>query len=99
MSPGTRQPYRAKQAVYIVTAPPDYKPQRPWDVLPSFLSGELYAKNLTMNAAHGIARTFNALALRDHCHGKWDRRWAIVSKHLKSRRHGRHPLAAKGGGL
>jgi len=94
---------KAKQAVYLVLTPPEFRPTSLWDVAPSFLSGELYAKNLTMDAAHYTARTFNKVAMEHRQRHDWDHRWAIVSKHLKARNYGKHPLAStqvgKGGAL
>ena len=77
-------PSRGKQAVYVATLPDAYRPQRPWDVPPSFSQAELRAKNLTMSEAHGFARAFNKAQLAG---GLVDRRWAFVLKHLKSQRH------------
>jgi len=88
---------KGKQAVYLVVTPPEFRPVRPWDVAPSFLSGELYAKNLSMDGAHHAARVFNKRAVQSRQDHTWDHRWAIVSKHLKARRYGKHPLAGKGG--
>jgi len=90
--------YRGRQAVYLVTVPGDWKPSSPWSVPPSFASGELYAGNLPMYQAQGFARTFNKRQIQARMP---DGKWAIVSRHLKARRHGLHPLAVAeiGGGL
>jgi hypothetical protein len=77
---------RWKQAVFIVTTPPDFKPQRPWDVPPSFAVGTLYAKNLSIREAVGFARTFNKRAVQARERHQWDHRWAILSKHLRPHR-------------
>lgn len=93
------RPQKGKQAVYLVTVLPDFVPQRPWDTLPGFSHGELFARNLTSTQALNFARTHNKKALLDREQHQWDRKWAIVAKHLRSLRDGRHPLAgrAKGG--
>jgi len=76
---------RGRKAVYIVTTGPDFTPQRPWDVPPSFCSGVLYVKNLDLREALGFARSFNKRAVEQREAGRWDRRWAILSRHLKAR--------------
>jgi len=86
-----------RQAVYLVTTAADFRPQRPWDLPPRILSAELHSKNLAMYQAQGFARVFNAKQLTASQRGSWDCKWAIVAKHIKARRHGRHPNAVKGG--
>lgn len=93
------RPHKGRQVVYLVTVPPDFVPQRPWDVLSGFSDGELYARNLTSTQGLNFARTHNKKAILDREQGQWDRRWAIVVKHIRSLRDGRHPLAGKGGAL
>ena len=76
--------------MFIVTVPADWKPQRPWDVPPRFESGELHTKNLPMYQASGFCRVFNKRQLQENMP---QRKWAIVSKHLKARNAGEHPDA------
>lgn len=50
---------KGKQAVYLVSVPTDWKPQRLWDRPPAFSQGVLHARNLTPRDAIGFARSFN----------------------------------------
>ena len=93
---------RGKQAVYILTAGPTFKPQRPWDWPPEASRVVLHAKNLPMRSAIGFARTFNKAQLQRSQAGTWDRRWAIVARHIRGSwkpRHGSQPERSKGGAV
>ena len=83
---------KGKQAVYIGTVPPDWKPCSFGSVPPSFTDVELFEKNLQMWQATGYARTFNKSQLQNRLPG---RKWAIVARHLRTRRIGEHPDAIK----
>lgn len=74
---------RGKQAVFILTVAPTFKPQRPWDWPPEATSCVLHARNLPMPTAIGFCRTFNKAALQRSQRGDWDRKWAIVARHLR----------------
>jgi hypothetical protein len=71
---------KARNAVYVVTVPESFRPERPWTFPDQISAGELYAKNLAMVHALGFVRTFNkrqlALNFAEH-------RWAIVVKQTK----------------
>lgn len=84
---------KGRQAVYLVDVPADWKPQRLWDVPPSFSRGELYAKNLKPKEALGFARTHNKNEVQAIQAGRGTGKWAIVSKHLRPRWRN-HPLQA-----
>ncbi len=66
---------RSFASVMIIQLPEDFKPQRPWNMPPSFSGGELYATQLTHSGATRFANTFNKRQLQD---GLPDRRWAIA---------------------
>lgn len=81
---------KGRQAVYLVSPPPDWKPQRPWDFPPSFSTGQLVAKNLTPQTAAGYARTANKATLERFQRDKTPiDKWAIVGRHLKANWHDR----------
>jgi hypothetical protein len=68
-----------RTALFIVTTPPDFRPQRAWHVPDAFTAGTLYMKNMSVHEARGFARTFNAKQIQLFEHGKWDHSWMIVS--------------------
>jgi hypothetical protein len=72
-----------KAAVYIVTVPEDWKPQRPHDYPNGFTSGELHVKNVSGSAAVGAAFVFNK---RQMAAGLPDRRWAIATRWVDIKR-------------
>ena len=87
-------PYHVKgrQAVYVCSVPPGFKPQRLWDFPAEILSARLHAKNLPMRDALGFARAYNQGQVQalQHEHRPIES-WAIVCRHLKPNWHG-HPL-------
>lgn len=76
------QTLKGRQAVYLVDVPPGWKPQNLWHVLPGFTSGELHAKNLSMQSALGFARIHNKAAVERLQAGQ-PATWAIVCRHLR----------------
>lgn len=81
---------KGRQAVYLVSPPPDWKPQRLWDFPPVFSDGQLVARNLTPQTAAGYARTHNKGVLERFQREKIAiDRWAIVGRHLKANWHDR----------
>ena len=74
--------YGEKAAVYLVTVPADWKPQRPWDYPPTFEGGELYVKNVSGTQAAGAAFAFNKKAIGDSMK---DRRWAIAARWVRQK--------------
>jgi hypothetical protein len=77
-----------RNAVYLITVPDDFRPQRPWELPPGIVAGELYAKNLAMAHALGFVRCFNK---RQMDLGLPDRRWAIAIHHARFRWDGPEP--------
>ncbi len=45
--------WRAKNAVYLVTVPEEFEPQRPWDLPDELVDAELYQKNLSLDHVLG----------------------------------------------
>jgi hypothetical protein len=72
-----------RTALFTVTVPPEFKPQRPWDVPPGFSTATLYMKNLGVHVARRFARLFNARQVQLLQRGQWDRTWMIVSSCCK----------------
>ena len=68
-----------RTAVYIVTTPPEFRPQRPWTVPDSFSNATLFAKNQSVTDGRRFARMFNAKQVQLCETRQWDHRWAIVS--------------------
>lgn len=83
---------RGKQVVAIGILPPDVKVRSAWDIPQQLESVEVYARNLTMDQAQGFVRTFNKRALEERLP---ERKWAILCKHTRARRHGEHPDAIR----
>jgi hypothetical protein len=73
---------RAKNAVYVVTVPETFRPQRPWDLPPQTSDGELWAKNVTLSEARDFVRVFNK---RQLLRGLTDHKWAMAIKHVRCR--------------
>jgi len=67
---------RAKDAVFLVRVPEDFKPQRPWHLPERADSIELCLGNVAITHALGFCRVFNARQLRL---GLSDRLWAIYA--------------------
>ncbi|MCC6126009.1 MAG: hypothetical protein IT426_13675 [Pirellulales bacterium] len=84
----------ARIAVLIVQTAEDFKPQRPWNVPETILSGRLFAKNLFSTQAKHFTRTFNKNALENKMAGLWDRTWAIVVPCVKPKHWGRSSTAS-----
>ena len=63
-----------KNAVYLVTVPEEFRPERPWELPAQILGGELYVKNIILGHALGFAGAFNKRAMEL---GLPDRKWAI----------------------
>ena len=80
---------RPKQAVYLVSVPETFRPQRPWDLPPVAWDLDLHAKNLPMPDALGFARAFNKARVQASQAGQPIGQWAIVAKHLRPRRSGK----------
>jgi len=80
--------WRAKNAVYLVTVPETFQPERPWDLPDQVVEAELYAKNLALVHVLGFCRTFNSRQLRL---GLPDRKWALAIKHTRFRWDGPRP--------
>lgn len=75
---------RGRQAVYLVTVPPDWKPQRLWDWPPTFTDGQLVAKNLPPASALGYCRTYNKNRVEAQQQGGEPiGTWALYVRHLK----------------
>ena len=83
-----------RQSIYLITTPAEFRPQRPWDTPPSFVTAELYVANVGLFDAVGFARVHNCNQLRrlQANNGQWDRHWAVVIRHLKPCRPSRSPL-------
>lgn len=89
-----------RTALYTVTVPPDFKPQRAWHVPSGFTNGTLYMKNLAVHDARRFARLFNTKQVRLLEAGQWDHTWMIVSsccRPSKWRESNEQPQAVKGG--
>ncbi len=82
--------HRGRQAIYLVVVPADFRPCSFWTVPDSFTDAVIVAKNLHMWEALGYARSHNRRAVQNRVPG---RKWAIVARHIKSRRTGEHPDA------
>ncbi len=82
--------HRGRQAVFIGTPPDDWGPVSLWSVPPSMTDLICYEKNLAMIVALGFARAHNKKQLQN---SKGNRRWAIVSRHLKAKHACEHPDA------
>jgi hypothetical protein len=90
-----------RTAVYLVTTPPEFRPDRPWTVPDSFMDATLFAKNQSVTDARHFVRTFNFKQVQLCQSGKWNHQWAIVSSCCRpSKWHeddGQRPVVAKGG--
>ena len=84
---------KGKEAVYLVTPAPGWKPQRLWDWPPSFSQGVLHARNLAHRDAIGYARSHNKGAVERLQSGQ-PSQWAVVSHYLRPKY---RPAVAKGG--
>jgi hypothetical protein len=73
--------HKGRESVFLVVLPEDYKPQRPWDVPDGFTAAELFIKNVAMSQARSFCRLYNWRQIQ---RGLPDRRWAIVSRHLRA---------------
>ncbi len=82
--------HKGRQAVYLGVVPIDWKPCSLWSVPPSLSDVELYEKNLSMRDALGYARAHNKRELQNN---RGNRRWAVVSRHLRARCACEHPDA------
>lgn len=80
-----------KSAVYIVTVPDQFRPQRPWDFPQLFTGGEVFTRNVNVAQARGFVFCFNK---RQMALGIPDRKWAIAAGHAKQRWHDREREAA-----
>jgi len=73
-----------RQAVFLVTPPDDWKPERPWSFPPFFANGQLVATRQTAAEAAGFARLYNKRALEQFQRDKEPvTSWAVVFRHLK----------------
>ena len=76
---------RPKNAVLLLTCPPDWKPQRVHDLPPDILGCRFYARSLPINMAIEIARAFNKDALKpDEFKGEW----CVTVRALKTHAYG-----------
>jgi len=83
-------------AVYIVTTPAGFAPQRAWHYPESFTDAALHARNLLAGEAKQFARVFNDRALLQKQRGAWEGKWAIVANYLRPDRNVRR-CAGTGG--
>ena len=67
-----------RTAVYLVTTPPEFRPDRPWTVPGAFTGATLYQKNLPVHEARTFARLFNARQVSLCQQRTWDHSWMIV---------------------
>ena len=68
-----------RTAIFVVTAPPDFRPQRAWTLPDTFTSATLHMKNLSVHQARQFVRLFNARQVQLLERGEWDHLWMIVS--------------------
>jgi hypothetical protein len=73
----------ARTALFTVTTPPDFLPQRAWDVPETFTDAKLYAKSLPVHEARNFARLWNTRQVRLCRRDEWDHTWLIVSSCCK----------------
>ena len=88
---------RGHQAVYLVTPPPGWKPQRLWDFPPEFTTGQLVARNLRPADAAGYARSHNKAAIEQSQRGEPIATWAIYARQLRPNWRPRKQGQAQGG--
>lgn len=88
---------KGRFAVYLITPPPDWRPQRPWDWP---LSGvvRLHERNLTAPAAIAFCRVHNADEMkRNHHEHEPIQGWAICCYRVKPRWHAERAQGQRGG--
>jgi hypothetical protein len=66
-------------AVIVVDVPETFRPQRPWDVPPRILGGQLFAEHVILDAALDFAQCFNKRAMRLNLA---ERQWALVVRNF-----------------
>lgn len=71
-----------KEAIFVVTPSPDFRPTSPWNWPEDFTGGRLVKKNTSMQDARAYARTFNATQMQS---GRPIREWAIAARFLRRR--------------
>jgi hypothetical protein len=76
---------RGQAAVYIVTAPPDFKPGNPFAIPHTFLEAAIHTGHLLTYQARGFVFTHNLAAMkqRQEAVSQWDGRWAVACRYLK----------------
>jgi hypothetical protein len=86
-----------RQAVYVVTPPSEWKPQRPWSLPPTFTDGRLIGNKQSPADAAGFARLFNKDAMEISQRTKQPiAQWAVVFRYLKA---SWQPMDGQGGAV